>query len=125
MHQILELSALGHTWLLDLDGTIVKHNGYKIDGQDTLLAGAREFMAQIPAKDMIVFVTSREEKYREQTVSFLEKNGFRYDAIIFGVPLGERVLINDKKPGGLKTAVSLNVDRDAGLLVEMKENPNL
>ena len=33
----LSLSKLPHTWILDLDGTIVKHNGYKLDGKDSLL----------------------------------------------------------------------------------------
>lgn len=28
MNEIV-ISQLGHTWILDLDGTIVKHNGYK------------------------------------------------------------------------------------------------
>ena len=32
MKQNITLSPLGHTWLLDLDGTIVKHNGYKEGG---------------------------------------------------------------------------------------------
>lgn len=37
------VSSLPKTWILDLDGTIVKHNGYKIDGKDTLLQGAKQF----------------------------------------------------------------------------------
>ena len=37
------LSTLGHTWILDIDGTIVKHNGYLIDGEDTFLPGAETF----------------------------------------------------------------------------------
>ena len=37
----LSLSKLPHTWILDLDGTIVKHNGYKLDGKDSLLEGAK------------------------------------------------------------------------------------
>lgn len=125
MSQIIELSALAHTWFLDLDGTILKHNGYKIDSRDTLLDGALDFMAQIPDKDLIVFVTSREEMYREQTVSFLEENGIRYDVILFGAPPGERIVVNDEKPGGLKTAVAFNVVRDTGLLVKVKENHNI
>ena len=48
----LILSTLAHTWILDLDGTIVKHNGYKLDGTDTLLEGAKEFLEDIPEKDM-------------------------------------------------------------------------
>ena len=58
------LSSLGHTWILDLDGTLVKHNGYKIDGAD--------------------------------------------------IPYGERIVINDCKPGGLITSIAINMERDQG-----------
>ena len=34
-----KISSLKKTWLFDIDGTIVKHNGYKLDGEDTLLPG--------------------------------------------------------------------------------------
>ena len=40
MNEIV-MSTLPKTWILDLDGTVVKHNGYKIDGEDTLLSGAK------------------------------------------------------------------------------------
>ena len=45
------LSTLGHTWILDLDGTVVKHNGYKLDGEDSFLPGAEQFLRGIPEKD--------------------------------------------------------------------------
>jgi len=112
---------LGHTWLLDLDGTIVKHNGYLIDGHDTFLNGALEFLSNIPEEDMIVFVTSRREEYREMTERFLRDNGIRYDYIIFNAPHGERILVNDRKPSGLNTAVVLQMERDRfeGIEVEV------
>ena len=75
------LSSLGHTWILDLDGTVVKHNGYKTDGIDTFLEGAYDFLNSIPDKDMIIFLTSRSEKYRAQTEEFLGSQGIRYDHI--------------------------------------------
>ena len=75
----LILSPLGHTWFLDLDGTIVKHNGYLIDGYDTLLNGVKTFLDSIPEGDKIIFLTSREEKYRDVTESFLKQNSIRYD----------------------------------------------
>lgn len=108
----LILSTLGHTWILDLDGTIVKHNGYKIDGVDTILPGAKEFLASIPEKDMIIFLTSRKEEYRNITEKYLNENNIRYDHIIFGAPYGERILMNDDKPSGLKMSLSLNSIRD-------------
>lgn len=110
--EIIKLSPLGHTWILDIDGTIVKHNGYKIDGEDSLLDGAAEFLANIPEDDMIIFVTSRTEEYKDLTVDFLRKNNIRYDHIIFGAPYGERILINDRKPSGLDMSVAVNTERN-------------
>ena len=109
----LKLSPLGHTWILDLDGTIVKHNGHKIDGHDTFLDGAVEFLRNIPEDDMIVFITSRTTEYKDATESFLSSQGIRYEHIIYNAPFGERILINDSKPSGLKTAIAVNAERDS------------
>lgn len=111
----LTLSSLGKTWLIDLDGTVVKHNGYLIDGHDTFLQGAEEFLKNIPKKDTLIILTAREEKYREVTLSFLEENGIEYDHVIFDLPAGERILVNDTKPKGLETAVAVNIERDKGI----------
>ena len=110
--QKVVLSTLGKTWILDLDGTIVKHNGYLIEGEDSLLEGAGEFLKNLPQEDMLIFITSRAEREREKTETFLLKNQIRWTSIIFGAPYGERILINDKKPSGLKTAVAINTERD-------------
>lgn len=106
------LSPLEHTWILDIDGTVVKHNGYLIDGYDTLLPGAKDFLNNIPSGDMIVFVTSRKDEYRESTIKFLADNGIKYDHIIFNAPYGERIVVNDMKPSGLKMGVAVNTRRD-------------
>ncbi len=108
----LVLSPLGHTWILDLDGTIVKHNGYKIDGCDTFLEGAEEFLRNIPEGDMVIFLTSRTEEQKELTEAFLRANQVRYDHIIYGAPYGERILMNDRKPSGLEMAVAVSTKRD-------------
>lgn len=108
----ISLSPLTHTWILDIDGTIVKHNGYIIDGVDTLLPNAREFVSSIPESDMIIFITSRKLQYREATLEFLQKNNIRYDHIIFEAPYGERILLNDRKPSELAMSLALNIDRD-------------
>ncbi|MDR2132227.1 MAG: HAD family acid phosphatase [Clostridiales Family XIII bacterium] len=108
----LTLSSLAHTWILDLDGTVVKHNGYKTDGCDTLLEGAAEFLRSVPDGDMIVFLTSRTLEHKEVTENFLAARGIRYDHIIYGAPLGERILINDRKASGLDTALAINLERD-------------
>ena len=121
----LVLSALGHTWILDLDGTLVKHNGYLLDGWDTLLPGALEFLHKIPDKDMVIIVTSREEKYRDSTEAFLKSNRIRYNHIIFNAPYGERILMNDDKPSGLKTGISINLSRNQIFDICLQIDPSL
>lgn len=119
MEEKLILSTLPKTWVFDLDGTLLKHNGYKIDGYDTVLDGAAEYLKKLPAKDKIVLFTSRTEEYRQMTVDFLNAAEIRYDAILFGMPMGERIIVNDRKPSGLDMAVALNVDRDSFALPEI------
>ena len=79
--QNIVLSNLNHTWFIDLDGTVFKHNGYKIDGHDTLLPVVKEFLSSIPEKDLIVIVTSRTDDYRELTLKALKEN-YNIDAEI-------------------------------------------
>lgn len=112
MSDIIKVSALAKTWVLDIDGTIVKHNGYKIDGYDSFLPGAKEFLQSIPTEDMIIFITARTDDCRKMTVDFLQTNGIRYDQIIFNAPYGERILVNDRKPSGLNMSVAINTERD-------------
>lgn len=108
----LTLSSLPHTWILDVDGTIVKHNGYKIDGYDTLLPGVKEFFDSLPSQDRVILLTARKAEYLPALKDFLTKNQIRYDHIITDVPMGERILVNDNKPSGLKCAYAVNKERD-------------
>lgn len=119
MEEKLILSTLPKTWVFDLDGTLLKHNGYKIDGRDTVLDGAAEYLRKLPKEDKIVLFTSRTAEYRQMTVDFLKEAGIRYDVILFAMPMGERILINDRKPSGLDMAFALNVDRDRFELPEI------
>ncbi|MBO7484690.1 MAG: hypothetical protein J6T84_01345 [Spirochaetaceae bacterium] len=125
MKNKLVLSTLGHTWILDLDGTIVKHNGYKIDGEDSFLPGAKEFLDSIPVNDMIIFLTSRTDEYMEMTENFLNINNVRYNHIIYNAPYGERILINDNKPSGLKMSIAFNKKRDESFYLTFNEDESL
>ena len=108
-----------------MDGTLVKHNGYLNDGRDTMLPGAQEFLQRIPEKDMIVILTSRKETFRTETEMFLAEQGVRYDHIIYDAPYGERVLINDDKPSGLKSGYCINTERDHWCGLAVKEDESL
>ena len=92
------LSTLPKTWVFDLDGTLLKHNGYKLDGTDTVLFGVKEYLETIPKEDRIVIFTSRTEEYRQMTLDFLHEHQIRYDEILFNMPMGERIIVNDRKP---------------------------
>ena len=112
--KILNISPLNHTWILDFDGTLVEHNGYKT-GEDKFLAGAKEFLHSIPKDDFILILTAREKEARARTEMFLAKHKIRYNEIMFGMPMGERILINDDKPSGLRCAYAITPKRNQGL----------
>ncbi len=121
----MELSSLAKTWILDIDGTIVKHNGYKIDGKDTLLDGVKEFFYSINPEDKIILLTARKKENIKDLKEFLKKNNIRYDIILTEMPPGERILINDKKPSGLLTAYAVNKMRDEKLTIKYIVNKEL
>ena len=108
----IRLSSLPKTWILDLDGTLVVHDGPFIMGKDEFLPGAREFLDSIPKRDMIIFLTARSDYEKSHTMRFLKENKIRYDHIIFNAGEGERIMINDMKPDGLVTAYAINTKRD-------------
>lgn len=105
---------LKKTWIFDLDGTLVIHRGYEV-GPDILLEGISNLFSKIPNNDMIIIVTGRPEKDKEVTINNLKQLGLRYNHIIFDAGAGARIVINDTKPSGYKTAHSLPVIRNAGI----------
>ena len=110
----LPLSKLAHTWIIDLDGTVLRHNGHILGG-DLLLPGVKRFWDQLPKNDIVVLMSAREEGYRDLTLDYLRHAGLRFDYALFGMPKGERIVINDSKPLGLRTAIGVNLVRDSGL----------
>lgn len=122
---MLELSTLNKTWILDVDGTLVKHNGYKIDGYDTLLDGVKEFFGKISPNDKIILLTARKNEHLENLKIFLNENNIRYDYILTDMPMGERILVNDKKPSGLNMAYAISNKRDEKFVIDFEINENL
>ena len=122
---MLEFSPLAKTWVLDVDGTLVKHNGYKIDGYDTLLDGVKEFFETLNSNDKVVLLTARKEEYLPDLKDFLAKNNIRYDFLLTDMPMGERILVNDRKPSGLDMSFAINKNRDDVFNVAYKINEEL
>jgi len=44
--------------------------------------------------------------------------GIFYDILIMGLPRGERIIVNDSKPDGTKTATAINLVRNKGFTEE-------
>ncbi|HZZ57079.1 MAG TPA: hypothetical protein VFE31_04555 [Opitutaceae bacterium] len=110
----LVVSTLPKTWIFDLDGVLVEHNGHR-RGDDRVLPGVKEFFAALPLEDVVIILTARTEADAGATRRRLQDEGLRYNHLIFGCPVGERVLLNDRKPSGLATALAINLRRDQGL----------
>ena len=68
MEETLTLSTLPKTWIFDLDGTLLKHNGYKTDGHDTLLDGVKEYLDGIPELKTII-ATGSSAMFRQSVVA--------------------------------------------------------
>ena len=122
---MLEFSPLAKTWILDVDGTLVKHNGYKIDGCDTLLDGVKEFFETLSPDDKVVLLTARKEEHLSALKDFLAKNNIRYDFLLTDMPMGERILVNDRKPSGLDMSFAINKNRDDVFDIAYKINKEL
>lgn len=120
----VRVSCLPKTWILDIDGTLLPHNGH-LTGEEHLLSGVGDLFSAISSKDFVIIVTSRSEEYRKQTERALSINGLRWNALLMGAPHGERIVINDMKPSGLLTAVAVNVKRDEGIDVEFTLDKDL
>ena len=125
MSETIKVSSLAKTWFFDIDGTICVHNGYKLFGEDILLPGAKEFFSGFSTEDKIILTTSRKRDVAGLTESFLKKNGIRYDEIIYDLPYGERIIVNDKKPSGLQMSIAVNTDRDVFMDVQFLVDENL
>ncbi|MEM3839378.1 MAG: hypothetical protein QXF01_02250, partial [Candidatus Micrarchaeaceae archaeon] len=77
------------------------------------LPHAKEFLKCIPKHDTIVLTTGRSESQKKIILASLKKSHLRCDHIVFGLPNGIRILINDEKlVHSNKTAIGVTVARN-------------
>jgi len=108
------------TLFIDIDGTLLFHHG--VANQQTkfptiVLPGVVDKFAEWDIKGYrIILVTGRKESERKSTEKQLDDVGIQYDTLLMGISRGDRVIINDTKPGSLDpTAVAICVERNKGL----------
>ena len=124
----LSISCLPHTWFIDLDGTVFLHNEYRTNNKDTLCNSyVTKFFQDVHINDFIVFTTSRSKKYStlcENSIKKVLSIKQKY-IVIYDLPHGERILINDKKPSGLETSISISIDRNEFPSLDINYDKNL
>lgn len=107
------------TIICDIDGTILKHHGNLTKQFTTppeLLPGTIEKLNEWDRKGhQIILLTGRKESMRKMTEEQLANLGIFYDKLVMGVTSGERILINDEKPTGEKTAFAVSIKRNLGI----------
>ncbi len=108
------------TIICDIDGTLVKHQPPWLNTSPSqkleLLPGTIEKLSEWDAKGYnIILMTGRKESLRLNTEKQLSEVGVFYDKLIMGVGGGPRIIINDDKPDGTKTAFSHSLTRNEGI----------
>lgn len=107
------------TIFLDIDGTLVIHKKNlcrMITEPLEVIYGVHEKFLEWRAKDYyIILTTARPEGVRSSLERQLNEAGIFYDKLVMGLPVGPRVLVNDKKPDGTITAYAYSIERDSGI----------
>ena len=115
--KFIRLSNLPKTWIFDVDGTLVLHNGHIANDTEKFLDGVESFINEnVKSDDVILLTTSRTEDETSFVVDKIKQICNCDVRIVSSLPFGERLLFNDNKPSGLKTAYAINLRRDFGLV---------
>lgn len=121
----LEMSCLSKSWFVDIDGVLAEHNAY-LHGKDVWLDSSLKFLESLSSGDKIILTTSRKPEDVTSLVAELKSRGIEVHSVITELPHGERIVVNDSKPSGLRTAFSIPLQRDMGMAdVVIAHNPLL
>lgn len=115
-------SQLPGLLILDVDGTILPHMG----SITSIAAAAGKILTPLPgvldkineAKEkgyFILITTARPKSLKKLTKLQLHAARIVYDAIVFGVGRGIRIICNDMTTDGKERAKAYNLVRDEGL----------
>ena len=112
------------TLFVDIDGTLMKNSGQYFTptwGTTQALSSNVAYLNELYAtgRTSIILVTSRQERFREKTITQLKEYGVRYDQLLMGMLHSKRVMINDHAPTNpFPAAAAVNLARNAENLRE-------
>ena len=69
----------------------------------------------------IILTTARSKKKCKQVLKLLKHQGLNFYKCVYDLGVGQRLVINDKKSTGLKSAFSLNTERNKSFFDLYKE----
>lgn len=110
--------SLPKTVFCDIDGVIFRHTspvGNLCEAPRMLRGVKKTFARWMDRGHCIVLTTGRPNSLRGLTELQLRNAGLPYHYLIMGLPRGARVVINDMKPDGTKTAAAYNLARNEGM----------
>jgi hypothetical protein len=114
------------TIFVDIDGVLVTNeNPHGNEGNNWLsfkpiMENAEPLLQGVNlGRYVVVFTTSRSEKYREELTKYLSEIGFKNFDLIMGLPHAKRILINDFAPTNpYPSALAINLERNSTSLSE-------
>jgi histidinol phosphatase-like enzyme len=109
------------TIFCDIDGTLIHHYGDIVlnYSEPPILLNdvAENIKVWEKANYRIILTTGRKECIRKITEDQLLSLGIVYDQLIMGLPNGDRILINYRKPNSQRdTCYAINLDRNKGFV---------
>lgn len=114
---LIPSTELGKTYFLDIDGTLVTHNGHLNGNEISLIPESLEFLQQVSSNDLVCLTTARHADEVAQVLDLVINalpSGTEVK-VLADLPKGERILVNDRKPSGLCMAYALSPDRNKGI----------
>jgi hypothetical protein len=121
-------TMLYSTLFIDLDGTLVRNSAERSEPFWGTTDGIQPNIDTVnhlydSGKVEVIVTTSRKESYRAVTEAQLERVGLKYHRVIYGLPHGKRIVINDYAPSNpFKSCDAINIKRNSADLKEMLED---
>jgi hydroxymethylpyrimidine pyrophosphatase-like HAD family hydrolase len=115
--------AKRRTFVIDLDGTMIKHRGERDAAwsqwqEFELLPHAVRLLNELQSEGaFVVLLTGRKESCRSWLVEALSNRGVFYDVLVMGAGDGERVIVNDHGARGISVTTNQEwkLDEDSNL----------